>query len=309
MITISHTHAEGTVATGTSKGDGAGDILKASGFSFRYGAWRIRCSRDRMASWRIDAAAKALRHAGFEVTVEIDNTPRPTAEVEAERAERAGARADRFAGYSENAATRSDAASERARQIQEHIPLGQPVLVGHHSQARHERDIERIERGWTTAAEESRKAGYWAGRAEAAENSQRYRENIGTTLRRIERLEAELRAAERQRARRTVQPAEPTRLDHQISQLTAQIAYWKGHVEAAEAAGVKVWRPVDFTKGDLIQCGGSRWHRVVRVNARTLSLRNPTSPNLKPVPLPYDKVTGHRPASAGTDDQSRLEAG
>lgn len=310
MITISHTHAEGTVAAGTSKGDGAGDILKANGFSFRYSAWRIRGSRDRMSSWQIDAAATALRAAGFEIAVEIDDTPRPTAVVEAERAERAGARAERFAGYAGNAAARAAAAEAGARQIQKYIPFGQPVLVGHHSQRRHEKALERIDRGLTKAVEEERKATYWDGRAQSAETSQQYRENVYVTLRRIERLEAELRADRRiadRRAANGVASAEPTRLDRKIANLEEQIARWKAHVAAAEAAGAKVWRPVDFTKGDFIQCGGSRWIRVVRVNARTLSLLNPTSPNLAPVTLPYDKVTGHRPASAGNPNHAPRE--
>ncbi|WP_132290495.1 DUF3560 domain-containing protein [Kribbella sp. VKM Ac-2568] len=32
------------------------------------------------------------------------------------------------------------------RQISDHIPLGQPILVGHHSERRHRRDIERMDR-------------------------------------------------------------------------------------------------------------------------------------------------------------------
>lgn len=297
MITILHTHAEGTVATGTSKGDGAGGILKANGFSFRYGAWRVLGSRDRMSSWRIDAAAKALQAAGFEVTVEIDDIPRPTAEVEAERAERANARAKRFAGYAENAAGRSAAAEAGAREIQKYIPFGQPVLVGHYSQCRHERAIERIERGWTKAAEEDRKAGYWAGRAESAEISQRYRENVYVTLRRIDKLEAERRALLRRIDSRPADKPRPEWMTQDLAQLDEKIAHWTAHVAAAEAAGAKVWRLADFAKGDYIQCGGSRWIRVVRVNTKTLRVERPFAPDLAPLPLPYDKITGHRTAA------------
>ncbi|ONH58356.1 hypothetical protein CcI49_23155 [Frankia sp. CcI49] len=297
MITISHTHAEGTVAEGTSKGDGAGDVLKANGFWFRYGAWRIRGSRDRMSSWRIEAAAKALRATGFEVTVQVDDTPRPTAEVEAERAERADSRAGRFAGYAQNAAKRSAAAEAGAREIQKHIPFGQPVLVGHHSEAGHRRVLARIDRGWDKAVEEGRKANHWAGRANSAEISQQYRENVYVTLRRIDKLEAEHRRLLRDLDRFSEDsPAHP-RITAKLAQLDDQIAHWKAHVAAAEVAGKKVWRPTDFAKGDYIQCGGSRWHRVLRVNAKSVSLRNPDSPNLAPVPIPYDKVTGHRTAA------------
>ncbi|MEX5634973.1 DUF3560 domain-containing protein [Parafrankia sp. FMc2] len=300
MIEISHSHAEGTVAEGTSKGDGAGDILKANGFTYRYGAWRVQGSRDRMSSWKIQAAAEALRAADFKVAVEVDDTPRSTAVVEAERAGRAAARAERFTGYSENAAGRSEAAEAGAREIQRHIPFGQPVLYGHHSQKKHEKALERIDSGLRKSFAEGRKATHWAGRAESAENAQRYRENVYVTLRRIDRMEAELRADRRiadRRAANGVTSAEPTRLDLRISHLEQRIAYWRAQVAAAEAAGAKVWRPADFAKGDVLQCGGSRWLRVVRVNKKSVSVEHPTNPTAPPVPLPYDGVTGHRTAA------------
>lgn len=296
-LTITHTHTEGTAAEGTSKGDAAGPILKANGFVFRYGAWRIRGSRDRMASWRVEAAAEALRAAGFEVEVRTDDTPRPTVVVEAERAERAAARADRFAGYAANAQARSVAAGARADQLAAGIPLGQPVLVGHHSQRRHERHLERIQRHDATCVEEGKKARYWDGRADSAENSQRHRENIPTTLRRIEQLEAALRAAERRRAGRTVQPAEPTRLDHQITKLTGEIAHWKSQIAAAEKAGAKVWSQADFVKGDWAKDTGGRWHQVLRVNKKTLTVPPLFAELSGTRSLPYDKVADRRSAA------------
>ena len=57
----------------------------------------IAQSRDHLAKrWQIDAAAEALRQAGFEVTVEIDDTPRDVAEVKADRAERLDGRYERL---------------------------------------------------------------------------------------------------------------------------------------------------------------------------------------------------------------------
>lgn len=40
-----------------------------------------------------------------------------------------------------------------AREISEHIPMGQPILVGHHSEKRHRRDIKRIQEGSRRAHE------------------------------------------------------------------------------------------------------------------------------------------------------------
>lgn len=45
--------------------------------------------------------------------------------------------------WAEKASARCTAEFETARQITEHIPFGQPILVGHHSEAGHRRAIER----------------------------------------------------------------------------------------------------------------------------------------------------------------------
>ncbi len=57
----------------------------------------------------------------------------------------------------------------RAREISSHIPLGQPILVGHHSEGRHRADLKRIEGGYIQ--------GYHA--LKAAEAIQARADNIG----------------------------------------------------------------------------------------------------------------------------------
>lgn len=61
--------------------------------------------------------------------------------------ERAEERAERFEGYQEKRASEAERAHEVVSQICEHIPLGQPILVGHHSERRARKDAERIENG------------------------------------------------------------------------------------------------------------------------------------------------------------------
>jgi hypothetical protein len=91
-LMIRHTHADGTLLEGSSKGDGVYEVLKGLR-GWRYfpsiGAIGIRQSRDRVAKrGLINAAADALRAAGHEVTVEIDDTPRARADVLADQADR-----------------------------------------------------------------------------------------------------------------------------------------------------------------------------------------------------------------------------
>jgi hypothetical protein len=72
--------------------------------------------------------------------------------------ERRLARADRLDGWSESNAARSDARYAGAKQISDGIPFGQPILVGHHSEARHRRDAARIHDGMRAAIDLDSKA-------------------------------------------------------------------------------------------------------------------------------------------------------
>ncbi len=57
----------------------------------------------------------------------------------------------------------------RAREIANVIPMGQPILVGHHSQKRHERDLAKIDRSMRKSLELTAEAETWERRAARAE--------------------------------------------------------------------------------------------------------------------------------------------
>ena len=76
---------------------------------------------------------------------------------------------DRYREYAENARARAEDAHSRARQTLDDIPMGQPVLLGHHSQARHEKALGQSNALMRTAYEESKKADAWTARAENVE--------------------------------------------------------------------------------------------------------------------------------------------
>lgn len=97
MLTLTHTHLDGTLLEGTSRGDGSAAALKPLGWrwSRNLEAWYVPRSRDTDGQqWRIKATVEALEAADFEVTVDVDNTPRATADVHADKIARASARAD-----------------------------------------------------------------------------------------------------------------------------------------------------------------------------------------------------------------------
>lgn len=52
-----------------------------------------------------------------------------------------------------------------AREIGSHIPFGQPILVGHHSEKRHRADANRIDNNMRKGVEASDKADYYADKA------------------------------------------------------------------------------------------------------------------------------------------------
>lgn len=64
------------------------------------------------------------------------------------------ARKERRLERADKAEQRASAAEKGASSRASVIPMGQPILVGHHSERRHRRDLERINRGFDKAHEE-----------------------------------------------------------------------------------------------------------------------------------------------------------
>jgi hypothetical protein len=292
-ITISHSHADGTLISGSRRGDGVFEVLKAQRANWRWfpsiGRIGLGQSRDKDAkTWVIDAAAAALRAAGFEVAVEIAKGEfRSFAEAEAERAQRAEARAERFEERAERTGAQADADYQRARQMAEAIPFGQPVMPDHHSYRRDMSYRNRMSRTYDRAFAGMDEAKELQRRARSAEAGQAHRESIPATLRRIEKLEAEERGVKRSLAGRPdyvadgeggyklalVKPSGSyrERLERRAADLAAELAYWREHVAGREAEGVKVWRPADFAKGDFAH-GRWGWAEVLRVNPKSLTV-------------------------------------
>lgn len=111
--------------------------------------------------------------------------------------ERAAERAARFENYSEKREAEADQAAAAVRGIAENIPLGQPILVGHHSERRARKDAERIENGMRKAVNLWETAEYWQDRARGALRHAEYRERPDVRVRRIKKIEADKRKQER----------------------------------------------------------------------------------------------------------------
>ena len=125
--------------------------------------------------------------------------------------ERAEERADRFTDYS--AARQEDAEQARAAvsAIADNIPLGQPILVGHHSEKHARKDAEKIENGMRRAVKMWEQSKYWTDRAAGAIAHAKYKERPDVRARRIKTIEADIR---RMQAAYTPVKGSPTILQH-----------------------------------------------------------------------------------------------
>jgi hypothetical protein len=317
--------ADGTLVHGSDRGDGTAEVVKLQGF--RWGrsisCWYFPRNRRPLTLVQLDQLADRLRAAGHTVHVEAQDAT--TADREAARSERIEDRQEALAAKAERREAASEAALAAADRISDMIPFGQPVLVGHHSQRRHERDLDRIHRNTQKGWDLHREANLAASRADASRGNQRHRESAPATIRRIERMEADLRRFDRSlfgcttsgakvKPERvgtevscphcwdkvTIQPdatvpnhrrpegVERTHLQEQRDRLADEIAYWREHLATLQAQGAKVYSRDDVQKGDqVVTRFGLR--TVVRVNPKSVSVQTDYSWTDT---VKYDEVRG-----------------
>lgn len=82
------------------------------------------------------------------------------------RRERLEAKIAKREEWAEGSRAKSDVAMRRFHSIADGIPLGQPILVGHHSEKRHRRDLARIDSALHAAIESSNMAQHHEAKAE-----------------------------------------------------------------------------------------------------------------------------------------------
>lgn len=273
-LTITHSPEDGTQLHGSAKGDGVLDIVRGHHFTWKRGRGiHVQNSRDTIANRdHLDRCADALRAAGHNVTVEVDQRWRPMEEREADRADRSEARSERLDERADKAATRSQAARAASDRISDHIPFGQPILVGHHSEGRARRDAARIHASMRKSIDEANYAGDLARRADAAAAHMRRRNDPRVTMRRIETLEADARQWQRR-----LDDATPGSNREEFCRLSGEqvadeIRYWRAHLaQHAHAETFVAWGPEHFRKGDEVRVLG-RWLPVRRVNKKSVSV-------------------------------------
>jgi protein-L-isoaspartate O-methyltransferase len=107
--------------------------------------------------------------------------------------ERQEERAERFGEYQESRTEDAEQARAAVHRIADGIPMGQPILVGHHSERHARKDAEKIENGMRRAVKMWETAQYWKDRAAGALRHAKYKELPAVRARRIKGIESDIR--------------------------------------------------------------------------------------------------------------------
>ncbi|MCW1985620.1 UNVERIFIED_ORG: hypothetical protein M2348_001352 [Sphingomonas sp. R1F5B] len=186
--------------------------VKAAGFK-----WAPRQELFVAPSWSPDREDLAVELAG---------------EIEPEEmtlAERAQAKAERLEELAGKRQREANAFARRASELSEAFYMGQPILVGHHSERKARKTQERMHAAQAQASKAHKTANYWLYRASGVEHFANMKNNPRTRANRIKTLLADLRELQRgiNTAHRALSIWEKAQTDEQITLAL-------GHIDSRE---------------------------------------------------------------------------
>lgn len=111
--------------------------------------------------------------------------------------ERATAKAERLEALSEKRKSESSAFQDAAKRNLDRMEMGQPILIGHHSERKHRKALESSERNMDKAVAALKAANYWSYRSEGVQHHANRKNDAGVRGRRIQTLLKELRDHQR----------------------------------------------------------------------------------------------------------------
>lgn len=198
-------------------------------------------------------------------------------------------RIERFEQYAQNASGRAQRFQKASDQHSARFYMGQPILIGHHSERSARAAQRRAHNAMSKAVAESDRASYWKDRAAAAARRQSQKENPQVIYRRILRLEADHRKAKRERdgTRDRLERIyafeddgkpvdfEKKVLDFEryyqriVDHLEMRLAFERARLESV--GGLVI---ADIKKGDLVRTKLG-WGEVAGVGPKKLSIKYP----------------------------------
>lgn len=183
-----------------------------------------------------------LDEAGFEYRGTVGERMDFATQQE-QKAERAEYRAERYEARADAAKAESMASYRRSHEMMDAIPLGQPILIGHHSE---KRDRNYRDRAWNlmgASVAADKKAKHYTNRADAANRAANQLElkNPRYLNRRIKETDAEIRMINRRLAGKFYTYSKPEPIsDEYRNQLSERLAV--------------VTDKRDFYTGKLVEC-------------------------------------------------------
>lgn len=145
----------------------------------------------------------------------------------------------------EKADKRSQSHYERHRDIASVIPMGQPILIGHHSEKRHRNDLKRIDNEMRKSIQESEKADYYRNKVDNIDNSKVISSDDPQA---IEKLQARIEELEKAKEEVKARPHEW----YELQYLNADIRRLKDRIKEIQELEELQFEDITFTGGKAI---------------------------------------------------------
>lgn len=145
----------------------------------------------------------------------------------------------------EKADKRSQSHYERHRDIASVIPMGQPILIGHHSEKRHRKDLDRIDNEMRKSIQESEKADYYRNKVDNIDNSKVISSDDPQA---IEKLQARIEELEKTKEEVKARPHEW----YELQYLNADIRRLKDRIKEIQELEELQFEDITFTGGKAI---------------------------------------------------------
>ena len=155
-------------------------------------------SREHVEQYVDGLVAAGVPKVRLDYAVPTPEDVRDFDEVVAEDQGCADTRAGRLEARADRLAAQAQLEQDKSHDIVSGIPMGQPILVGHHSQRRHEGALERSGRAMDRAVDADREARRARRGARIAKSRGARRESPPFAIRRLREIDADLRKLEMQ---------------------------------------------------------------------------------------------------------------
>ncbi len=152
---------------------------------------------------------------------------------------------ERYQELAEQAEQKSQLHYENHSKIANVIPMGQPILIGHHSEKRHRKDLDKIDNEMRKSIQESEKADYYRNKLDNIDNSKAISSDDPKA---IEKLEARIEELEKAKVKVKARPHEW----YELQYLNVDIKRAKERIKEIQELEELQFEEITFTGGKAI---------------------------------------------------------